>query len=228
MPDANTTHYGWVLPEVGSSAGTWGTKLNTNFSDIDTDLKAVSDALDALTAALAVRTGKLDWFLDTSAPAGWIKANGGTIGNASSGGTTRANADTSALFAKYWALDATDFPVYDSGGTLSSRGANAAADFAANKRILIEDFRSEYVRGFDDSRGVNTQNLGAWKDGQMPSHTHSAGFVRTTARFDASNDGVVPTNTGGLATFATGSAGGTDNSSENRVRAIARLACIKL
>mgnify|MGYP003127471487 CR=1 FL=1 len=44
---ADTTNYGWSKPTVGGDTDTWGTKLNTAFDDIDTDLKTVSDAVSA-------------------------------------------------------------------------------------------------------------------------------------------------------------------------------------
>ena len=81
-------------------------------------------------AGLAFSTGDVKMTLKTVADAGWVMMNDGTIGDASSGGTARANADTSALFALLWNNTANaDCPVS------SGRGASASADFAAHKTI---------------------------------------------------------------------------------------------
>ena len=69
----------------------------------------------------------------TVADPGWVMMNDTTIGNGSSGATGRANADTAALFSAIWGSVSNDWaPV--SGG----RGANAAADYAANKTLALQ------------------------------------------------------------------------------------------
>ncbi|MCZ4089321.1 hypothetical protein [Sinorhizobium psoraleae] len=113
-------------------------------------------------------------FLRTTAPSGWIKANGGTIGNASSGATTRANADTEELFTLFWGqFNNTLLPIQDSAGAASTRGASAAADFAANKRLPIFDLRTRYIRGADDGLGFDaTITVGATQADGIKKHKH--------------------------------------------------------
>lgn len=96
---------------------------------------------DQVLAALRLLTGSRTGdtrLVAAAAPAGWVAMNGGSIGNAASGGTVRANADTEALFVAVWnAVANTDAPVQDSTGTPVARGASAAADFAADRRIVL-------------------------------------------------------------------------------------------
>lgn len=96
-----------------------------------------TQVLAALRLLTGSRTGDARTAL-SAPPAGWVNATGGSIGNAASGGTTRANADCAALFAAIWDnLSNADAPVQDNTGTPVARGGSAAADFAANRRIVL-------------------------------------------------------------------------------------------
>ena len=77
-------------------------------------------------------TGAIQSGFFLTAPSGWIPWRDGTIGNASSGASIRANSDTEALFSRWWSMFGQDIcPV--SGG----RQTTAAQDFASNKRIQL-------------------------------------------------------------------------------------------
>lgn len=76
---------------------------------------------------------------------GWVRDNFRTIGSATSGASERANADCQALFEYYWnTYSDTLCPV------VGGRGANAAADWAANKQITTLDMRGVGSLGLDD------------------------------------------------------------------------------
>jgi len=52
MADTTTTNYGWVKPEITASNDTWGSKLNTNFDNIDSKVKTIDVPTAAAKAAL--------------------------------------------------------------------------------------------------------------------------------------------------------------------------------
>ena len=82
--------------------------------------------------------GDVKLSIRAAADTGWILMNDGTVGNASSGASTRANADTEDMFGQVWDNITNAYcPIYDSAGAVSTRGASAAADYAANKRIRL-------------------------------------------------------------------------------------------
>ena len=135
------------------------------------------------------QTGWMDWQPIIGTRSGWVRCNGRTIGSASSGATERANADCQALFEFKWnTYNNTYCPV--SGG----RGANALADWGANKTIGTLDFREITIGGLADmgstvlgtlagvpverdnaitAAGIIGANQHALTTAQMPAHAHN-------------------------------------------------------
>ncbi|MGY4222691.1 hypothetical protein ACVMIH_000052 [Bradyrhizobium sp. USDA 4503] len=97
-------------------------------------------------------TGDMKASYGTSVLSGWVRMNGRTIGSATSGATERANADCQALFIYLWGADPN---LAVAGG----RGASAAADWAANKTIVLPDLRGRVVGGLDDMGSTTAGRL---------------------------------------------------------------------
>lgn len=131
-------------------------------------------SLPASAVAGALPAGAIQQFIQTTAPTGWVRMDG-SIGNAASNATTRANADTAALFAVLWdSVAQANATVQDSAGSTVTRGASAAADFAANRRIVIPDMRGEFSRGLDNSRGIDAARAnGSAQSQDVQAHTHN-------------------------------------------------------
>lgn len=111
-------------------------------------------------------TGDVKWRLESGVISGWVRINGRTIGNASSGATERANADTAALFSYIWSTYADAV-----AAVVGGRGISAAADFAANKQITLLNGRAREIRGLDD--------MGNAAAGAFPSVTFRTGNATT-------------------------------------------------
>lgn len=89
------------------------------------------------------------------ADSGWVIMDDGTIGNAGSGGTTRANVDCQDLFELLWA-NVTDTYAPVSGG----RGASAAADWAALKTIALTKQLGRAIIIAGTGVGLTARSLG--------------------------------------------------------------------
>jgi hypothetical protein len=85
---------------------------------------------------------------------GWLYMTAGTIGNAGSGATLRANADTQPLYTLLWnAFSNTICPV--TGG----RGSTAAADFSAGKPLAMIDARGCTIAAPDNQGNASFRGL---------------------------------------------------------------------
>jgi len=91
------------------------------------------------------QTGDMKWRPTSGTLTGWVRANGRTIGSATSGATERANADTQPLYEHLW-NNFSNAVCAVTGG----RGVSAASDFNANKSIAIYTMRGKGQRGLDD------------------------------------------------------------------------------
>lgn len=174
---------GWFNQVAGAGTGTTvtGEFMNMLQAEVLSVLGAASIAPDKaadnqlLLAIQAIASSLSGWSTGDVKPtfkavadAGWIMMNDGSIGNGASAATTRANADTSALFALLWnnVADA-DAPV--SGG----RGGSAAADFAANKTLTLSKALGRALGLAGAGAGLTPRALGH----ALGAETHNHGGV---------------------------------------------------
>ena len=106
---------------------------------------ATQDDLNAASIPMGTFFNHLDW---TVSQPGYVRFIGGTMGDPTSGGTERANADTLNLYSLIWARYAqAQAPV--AGG----RGATALADWNAHKPMTLFDTRGRTVFTIDLGAG---------------------------------------------------------------------------
>jgi len=152
-----------ALTALGASPDTGSTKINAKgdllagTSDNTWDRVAVGANGSVLTANSALSTG-MGWVaagsalmstgdvkmtIKTTADSGWVLMNDGTIGDASSAASNRANDDTQALFELIWNnISDTWAPV------VGGRGGSSAADFAAHKKITLPRSLGRVLAGY--------------------------------------------------------------------------------
>lgn len=120
-------------------------------------------------------TGDAFLTMKTVAPSGWLMMNDGTIGSATSGATSRANADTQDLYELVW-NNVSDAYAAVTGG----RGASAEADFNANKPLALTKQLGRAIGISGAGASLTSRALGLTVGAEthvlttpeMPSHTH--------------------------------------------------------
>lgn len=150
-------------------------------------------------------TGDVKLTLKTTADTGWVMFDDGTIGSATSGATTRANADTVDLYTLLWNNVSDTYAPVTTG-----RGANAAADFAANKAIGLTKVLGRALGIAGAGSGLTSRALGlttgvethALTEAELPSHTHNA--AAHTHSFSATSSGVSADHSHSAGTYSAG------------------------
>jgi hypothetical protein len=121
-----------------------------------------------------IATGDLKVRYGTGALTGFVRANGRTIGSATSGASERANADVQVLFQYLWDTDAN--LVVSTG-----RGVSSAADWAANKTITLPDWRGRALAALDDMGNSAAGRLTATYFGATATTLGAAGGAESKA-----------------------------------------------
>lgn len=191
-------------------------ELNTKKADDAATTAAIAAAVTSAVAAAAEPASKIAYFHRTTAPAGYLKANGAAI-----------------LVSAYGAL-ATAIYCGDSANPTAIAGYRCTDPLnpsttrnIAGAYIVLPDLRGEFPRGLDDGRGVDTgRTLGSAQSHLLGSHTHTNNdyypvFTDTTNGSSESTHSYAYSYAD--TTRTTGAAGGA----ETRPRNVALLACIK-
>ena len=212
--DANSSNYvALQAPETVASnltltlpaaAGSSGQALTTDGSG----------ALSFATIT-GVPVGAVFYFAASTAPTGYVKANGATVSR-------------EGTFAALFAVIGTTYGAGDGGTTFN-----------------LPDLRGEFIRGWDDGRGADASRVFGFPpqaaDTNLLSHTHSTtvtGFAKAQygdtgsitygAGFtQQNNDGDITSNPNTASLTYTTGAASPAGGAETRPRNVALLACIK-
>lgn len=176
---------------------------NLDAGDLINALPAIDGS--ALTGIVGTQTGVVYYYAASTAPTGFLKANGATISR--------------STYADLFAVVGTTYGAGDGSTTFT-----------------IPDLRGEFLRGWDDARGVDTSRaFGSAQADELESHQHIGGFSRASPFGYASGRYGVDV-TGAGSQHSSTSAGtytqhypktSLEGGTETRPRNIALLACIK-
>lgn len=143
----------------------------------------LTSAIGLAASAGAWSTGDVKLTMKVAADSGWVLCDDGTIGNAASGATTRANADTATLYALLWNNVSNTYAPVSTG-----RGGSAAADFAANKTIGLTKMLGRVLGVSGAGSGLTSRPLGMTVGSEtvvldttmIPAHNHVANVTDPT------------------------------------------------
>jgi hypothetical protein len=136
----------------------------------------VAAAIAAAGGGGGFTTGDAKLTFKIVADAGWVFANDGSIGNAASGATTRANADTSALFVLlYNNIGDAGAPIQTSAGGATTRAAQGAAAtaYAANCRLVLPRQLGRDLAVGGTGAGLTAKTLGTWDGAETHTQTEA-------------------------------------------------------
>lgn len=201
MANGTTPNFSWTLPEVGADSDAWGGHLNANWSSLDTLLKSVSDVANAAQTSTAATTFQA-MFVGVVA---YFAVNAPPSGWLECKGQAVSRTTYAPLFARI--------------GTVFGTGDGSTT-------FNLPELRGEFVRGWDDSRGIDAARVfGSAQASDVEAHTHALNGGTGVSPYG----NVGGTSGGGHLSPAAAAVTATDPSTgvETRPRNVALLACIK-
>ncbi|MGO4738660.1 hypothetical protein AB4099_19080 [Bosea sp. 2KB_26] len=180
----------------------------------DASTKAASTQFVANAVSNAgVAAGAILPYQMTTAPAGWLKANGAAVSLISYPG----------LLAIY--VGNTDNPTATSGYRCANPANPNGTRSTTGDYIVLPDYRGEFLRGWDDGRGIDTgRTIWSAQAHMFQDHNHELTAYAAAGSFAQTGASVALSNVGNTAiSFAKSGNFG----SETRGRNLAALFCIK-
>lgn len=192
----------------GGASGTAGA-LDSGTDAGEVPVLGAGGALDSAIHGSAVPVGTVTAYMGTTAPAGWLVLNGDTVCPAA-GSCDQSSDAYEDLYTLLW-----NSVSNDNAPVTGGRGANAAADWAANKPLQMPDASGRGILGtgtgsgltartHGDTDGAEEVTLTAAQSG-LPEHTHhERGSPNTDAtshisrRGSSSGDAQSSSDTGGV------------------------------
>lgn len=104
-------------------------------------------------------TGDYKFTLKTAPDQGWVMADDGSIGSATSGATNRANADTYDLFTLLWNNPYCTLQTFSGGETEKT---TALEDWRSNKRLLLPKLLGRVLGVAGSGQDLTKRDLGSY------------------------------------------------------------------
>ena len=231
MADTNTTNLNLTKPEVGASADTWGTKINTNYDTLDalfdagpylkvakggtgagtaadarTNLGLVIgthvQAYDADLAAIAALAGTSGFLKKTGADT-WTLDTSTYLTSAFPSGTAMLFAQTAAPTGWTKSTTHNDKALRVVNGTASSGGTTAFSSVFASRTPAGTIANTTATGTISNTTATGTVGSTTLSTAEMPAHTHSIAAATGTGQGVNRSAGY-----GGTVDPGTGSTGG--------------------